>query len=296
MRVFFPVIRMSWHFAATIALIAVTLSVVAANASSANVGVTACPSVTGPCELLSVANGIYAESDTGEISANESVSLNQATASGFASIELGTLDVEAYGRESPRSAKAGTWVRDVLLIEVPAGLYPNGLQASIWVKVDGTFTASGHSTSFRQALLERSFGGTTADDETWSTYSNSTISYDELYQLKTTLVEPGTLLDAPLQVDADVYVALGVRAYQATGSFLRWAKAEFTGKLWAELPREATATSESGVFPITGANCLYDYLDDGDVDGDDLAEFSNAFPSSELEAFALEFGRVDCLP
>ena len=45
-----------------------------------------------------------------------------------------------------------------------------------------------------------------------------------------------------------------------------------------------------------GAGCLYDYLGDGDVDGDDLVEFMNAYSSSELEAFALEFGRVDCLP
>jgi hypothetical protein len=45
-----------------------------------------------------------------------------------------------------------------------------------------------------------------------------------------------------------------------------------------------------------GSGCIYDYLDDGDVDGADLAEFVNAVSSSELEAFALEFGRVDCLP
>ena len=45
-----------------------------------------------------------------------------------------------------------------------------------------------------------------------------------------------------------------------------------------------------------GSGCLYDYLGDGDVDGADLAEFLNAYSSSELEAFALEFGRVDCLP
>jgi hypothetical protein len=46
----------------------------------------------------------------------------------------------------------------------------------------------------------------------------------------------------------------------------------------------------------TDPGCLYDYLYDGDVDGADLAEFLNAFSSSELAAFALEFGRVDCLP
>ena len=44
------------------------------------------------------------------------------------------------------------------------------------------------------------------------------------------------------------------------------------------------------------SGCLYDYLGDGDVDGVDLAEFMNAFSSSELEGFAMEFGRVDCLP
>jgi hypothetical protein len=44
------------------------------------------------------------------------------------------------------------------------------------------------------------------------------------------------------------------------------------------------------------SGCLYDYLNDGDVDGADLAEFMNAVSSSELAAFALEFGRVDCLP
>ena len=45
-----------------------------------------------------------------------------------------------------------------------------------------------------------------------------------------------------------------------------------------------------------GSGCLYDYFGDGDVDGADLAEFMNAVSSSELAAFALEFGRVDCLP
>ena len=45
-----------------------------------------------------------------------------------------------------------------------------------------------------------------------------------------------------------------------------------------------------------GSWCIYDYLGDGDVDGADLAEFLNAYYSSELAAFALEFGRVDCLP
>jgi len=35
---------------------------------------------------------------------------------------------------------------------------------------------------------------------------------------------------------------------------------------------------------------------DGDVDGADLAEFMNAFSSIELEAFASDFGRVDCRP
>ena len=45
-----------------------------------------------------------------------------------------------------------------------------------------------------------------------------------------------------------------------------------------------------------GSGCLYDYLGDGDVDGADLAEFVNAVSSSELEGFAMEFGRVDCLP
>jgi hypothetical protein len=45
-----------------------------------------------------------------------------------------------------------------------------------------------------------------------------------------------------------------------------------------------------------GSGCIYDYLGDGDVDGADLAEFVNAVSSSELEGFAMEFGRVDCLP
>ena len=44
------------------------------------------------------------------------------------------------------------------------------------------------------------------------------------------------------------------------------------------------------------SGCLYDYLDDGDVDGADLAEFLNTYSSSEVAALALEFGRVDCLP
>jgi hypothetical protein len=53
-----------------------------------------------------------------------------------------------------------------------------------------------------------------------------------------------------------------------------------------------------GFWYTIGADsgCLYDYLNDGDVDGADLAEFMNAVSSSELAAFALEFGRVDCLP
>ncbi len=45
-----------------------------------------------------------------------------------------------------------------------------------------------------------------------------------------------------------------------------------------------------------GSGCLYDYFDDGDVDGTDLVEFLNAYSSIEVAAFALEFGRVDCLP
>lgn len=45
-----------------------------------------------------------------------------------------------------------------------------------------------------------------------------------------------------------------------------------------------------------GSGCMYDYLGDGDVDGADLAEFMNAFSSSELEGFAMELGRVDCQP
>ena len=54
----------------------------------------------------------------------------------------------------------------------------------------------------------------------------------------------------------------------------------------------------TGFWYTTGAGsgCLYDYLGDGDVDGVDLAEFMNAYSSSELETFALEFGRVHCLP
>jgi hypothetical protein len=46
----------------------------------------------------------------------------------------------------------------------------------------------------------------------------------------------------------------------------------------------------------SGTGCLYDYFDDGDVDGADLEEFLNAYSSNELAAFALEFGGVDCLP
>lgn len=45
-----------------------------------------------------------------------------------------------------------------------------------------------------------------------------------------------------------------------------------------------------------GSGCLYDYNDDGDVDGADLEEFLNAYSSSEVAGLALEFGRVDCLP
>jgi hypothetical protein len=45
-----------------------------------------------------------------------------------------------------------------------------------------------------------------------------------------------------------------------------------------------------------GSGCLYDYLGDGDVDGADLVEFLNAYSSIEVAAFALEFGRLDCLP
>jgi hypothetical protein len=48
--------------------------------------------------------------------------------------------------------------------------------------------------------------------------------------------------------------------------------------------------------PDAGSICIYDYFGDGDVDGADLAEFMNGVSSSELAAFALEFGRVDCLP
>jgi hypothetical protein len=47
---------------------------------------------------------------------------------------------------------------------------------------------------------------------------------------------------------------------------------------------------------VAGSRCVYDYLNDGDVDGADLVEFINAVSSSELAAFALEFGRVDCFP
>ena len=53
-----------------------------------------------------------------------------------------------------------------------------------------------------------------------------------------------------------------------------------------------------GFWYTIGADsgCLYDYLNDGDVDGADLAEFLNAYSSNQLETFTLEFGRVDCLP
>jgi hypothetical protein len=53
-----------------------------------------------------------------------------------------------------------------------------------------------------------------------------------------------------------------------------------------------------GFWYTVGADsgCYYDYLGDGDVDGADLSEFINAVSSSALAAFALEFGRVDCLP
>jgi hypothetical protein len=47
---------------------------------------------------------------------------------------------------------------------------------------------------------------------------------------------------------------------------------------------------------LVSFGCPGDFDDDGDVDGADLAEFMNAFSSSELEGFAMEFGRVDCLP
>jgi len=54
----------------------------------------------------------------------------------------------------------------------------------------------------------------------------------------------------------------------------------------------------TGFWYTVGADsgCLFDYLNDGDVDGADLAEFMNAFSSSELESFAMEFGRANCLP
>jgi hypothetical protein len=45
-----------------------------------------------------------------------------------------------------------------------------------------------------------------------------------------------------------------------------------------------------------GSGCLYDRDGDGDVDGADLENFLNGFPLSEVSAFALEFGREDCLP
>ena len=48
--------------------------------------------------------------------------------------------------------------------------------------------------------------------------------------------------------------------------------------------------------PGQQTGCPADTEPDGDVDGADLAEFMNAFSSSELEAFAPDFGRVDCLP
>ena len=48
--------------------------------------------------------------------------------------------------------------------------------------------------------------------------------------------------------------------------------------------------------PSQQTGCPANTEPDGDVDGADLAEFMNATFSSELEAFAPDFGRVDCRP
>jgi hypothetical protein len=44
--------------------------------------------------------------------------------------------------------------------------------------------------------------------------------------------------------------------------------------------------------------CDYDFYEDGDVDGEDLAEFAEGFETVfeafELEFFAEEFGKIDC--
>jgi hypothetical protein len=65
----------------------------------------------------------------------------------------------------------------------------------------------------------------------------------------------------------------------------------------ADPPQSTSYDLLTGFWYTTGAGhgCLYDYLGDGDVDGADLTEFLNAYSLIEVEGFAMEFGRVDCL-
>jgi hypothetical protein len=69
--------------------------------------------------------------------------------------------------------------------------------------------------------------------------------------------------------------------------------------VWAidTLGHEDRAKLNVGV--VESAKCYFDLDCDGDVDGTDLAVFAKFFPSldgdvSLLEAFAREFGRIDC--
>jgi hypothetical protein len=62
----------------------------------------------------------------------------------------------------------------------------------------------------------------------------------------------------------------------------------------ADLP--ANSITLVVIPPGVQTGCPADAEPDGDVDGADLAALINAFSASELEAVALDFGRVDCLP
>ena len=43
-----------------------------------------------------------------------------------------------------------------------------------------------------------------------------------------------------------------------------------------------------------GMGCLYDFNSDGDVDGSDLKDFTDAYAAGEVAAFAMQFGARDC--
>jgi hypothetical protein len=59
---------------------------------------------------------------------------------------------------------------------------------------------------------------------------------------------------------------------------------------WSDVTNIASFTRTLNIL----TEVLHDYNGDGDIDGGDLYQFSNAFVAEDLARFAMEFGLVAC--